>query len=70
MSVTSQTSFSKLQVPTDISEKALQNPDNSAQLFHNNLMGTREAAGICAFVYHFSQGAYMAEALCYKLIGR
>jgi hypothetical protein len=63
---TSPAKFSKLQVPTDISEKALQNPDNSAQLLHNTPMGTRETAGISAFLYCFSQVAYMAEALCYK----
>jgi hypothetical protein len=33
MSDTSQATFNKLQVPTDISEKALQNPVNSVQLF-------------------------------------
>jgi hypothetical protein len=36
-------------VPTDISEKALQNPVNSEQLLNNIQMGTREAAGISAF---------------------
>jgi hypothetical protein len=32
MSGTSQATFKKLQLPTDISEKALQNPVNNAQL--------------------------------------
>jgi hypothetical protein len=50
MSGTSQATFSKLQVPTDISEKALQNPVISAQLFNikKQLDGTRETAGISA----------------------
>jgi hypothetical protein len=70
MSGTSQATFNKLQLPTDISEKALQNPVNSAQLpnvqKHSN--GDQgELAILLFFLYPLtSEVAYLAEALCYK----
>jgi hypothetical protein len=50
MSGTLQATFNKLQLPTDISEKALQNPVISAQLFNvqKHSDGTREITGISA----------------------
>jgi hypothetical protein len=72
MSGTSQATFNKLQVLTDISEKALQNPINSAQfsMSKNTRMGTREIWHFCIFLYPLpSEVAYMAEALCYKQKG-
>jgi hypothetical protein len=69
---TSQKTFNKLQVPTDISEKALQNPVNSAQLSisKNTPTGTRESWHFCIFLYPLpSEVAYMAEALCYRQKG-
>jgi hypothetical protein len=69
MSGTSQATFNKLQVPTDISEKTLQNPINSAQLSmsKNTRIETRESWHFCIFLYTLpSEVAYMAEALCYN----
>jgi hypothetical protein len=53
MSGISQATFSKLKVPTDITEKFLQNPANSAQLSNIKKQsdGGRETAGISAFCY-------------------
>jgi hypothetical protein len=60
MSNTSQATFSKQQVPTDISEKALQKPVNSAQLLNCiQMVTTMKAAGISAFfISHFKPSLY------------
>jgi hypothetical protein len=72
MSGTSQATFNKLQLSTDISVKALQNPVNSEQLFmsKNTRMGTREIWQFWLFLYPLpSEVVYIAEALCYKQKG-
>jgi hypothetical protein len=73
MSDTSQATFNKLQVPTNISEKALQNPVNSAELFNvqKHLDGKQgDSWMLCILLYLPSEAAYMDEALCYKLEGQ
>jgi hypothetical protein len=61
MSGTSQTTVSKLQVPTDISEKALQNPVNTAQLFNDQKHSGGDQGDswiLCILLYLPSEVAY------------
>jgi hypothetical protein len=64
MSDTSQATFNKLQVPTDSSEKALQNPVNSVPLFNIKKYLDWDQQDSWYFCIFISEVAYTAEALC------